>query len=181
MIGLSKDCWVSSPPRAVQPSLPLNVARFRYGEPRSTVLIKRAILIVILVLLPPFAMSSYRAYVQIRDLELQVPDSVLRDGATVRANVESWARTFVEVRIELLQGAHAETLAIKEVPRNWDPVFDPRPRKDSLTAAMSAERLARFEPGPGLVRATARGSMQWLREPPPMVRERAVIIERAPR
>jgi hypothetical protein len=101
-------------------------------------------------------------------------------GATVRANVESWGRTFVELRIELIQGERAETLALKEVPRNWDPVFDFRPRRDSLVAVLSPERLARFEPGAALVRVTARGSKQWLREPPPQVRERGVVIERLP-
>lgn len=151
---------------------------YRFGEPRSTIRIKRAILIVILVLMPLFAMSSYRAYVQIKNLELHVSGAVLRDGAMLQAKVESWARTFVELRVELIQGQRAETLAIKEVPRNRDPVFDPRPRRDSLVVVLSPERLAHFEPGRALVRATARGSMQWLREPPPQVRERAVTIER---
>ncbi len=153
---------------------------YRFGEPRSTILIKRAILLVILVLLPFFAMSSYRAYVQIKGLDLVVPDSALHDGVVVLAKVESWARTYVELRIELIQGERAETLAIKEVPRNWDPVFDPRPKRDSLTVALTSRRMARFQPGPALVRATARGSMQWLREPPPRVLERAVVIPRAP-
>jgi hypothetical protein len=152
----------------------------RFGEPRSTILIKRAILAVILVLLPFFAMSSYRAWVQIKSLALLLPDSVLRDGATVQANVESWGRTFVELRIELIQGQRAETLAIKEVPRNGDPVFDVRSRRDSLVVTVAREGLARFKAGPALVRATARGSMQWLREPPPQVRARAVVIERLP-
>jgi hypothetical protein len=156
------------------------ISEYRFGEPRSTILIKRTLLAAILVLFPFFAMSSYRAWVQIKSLALAAPDSVLRGGATVQATVESWGRTFVELRIELMQGERAETLAIKEVPRNWDPVFDFRFRRDSLVVEFTPERLAHFEAGPALVRATARGSMQWLREPPPQARERAVVIERPP-
>jgi hypothetical protein len=154
---------------------------YRFAEPRSTVLIRRSILAVILVLMPLFAVSSYRAYVQIKSLDLAVPDSVLRDGGRVDAHVVSWGRTFVQLRIELIQGSRVDTLAVKEVPRNWDPVFDFRLRRDSLSVTLTPGDLARFEPGPALVRAAARGSMQWLREPPPQVRERAVVIAGATR
>jgi hypothetical protein len=154
---------------------------YPFAEPTSTVLIRRGILAVLLVLMPLFAMSSYRAYVQIKSFDLAVPDTVLGEGGRVDAHVVSWARTFVQLRIELIQGARVDTLAIKEVPRNWDPVFDFRPRRDSLTVTLTPQVLARFQPGPALVRAAARGSMQWLREPPPQVRERVVVITGAAR
>jgi hypothetical protein len=154
---------------------------YRFAEPRSTVLIRRSILAILLVLMPLFAISSYRAYVQIKSFDLAVPDSLLRDGGRIDAHVVSWARTFVQLRIELIQGHRVDTLAIKEVPRNWDPVFDFRPRRDSLTVTLTPQMLERFQPGPALVRAAARGSMQWLREPPPQVRERAVLIAGAAR
>lgn len=154
---------------------------YPFAEPTSTKLIRRGILTVILVLMPLFAASSYRAWVQIKRLDLVVPDTVLRDGATLHAHVVSWGRTFVELRVELIQNQRADTLAIKEVPKNGDPVFDFRPRRDSLVVALTAARLAGFQPGPALVRVTARGSMQWLREPPPHVRERAVVIAGAAR
>jgi hypothetical protein len=131
---------------------------------------------VLLVLMPLFAMSSYRAYVQIKSFDLAVPDTVLGDGGRIDTHVVSWGRTFVQLRIELIQGPRVDTLAVKEVPRNWDPVFDFRPSQDSLTATLTPRVLARFQPGPALVRAAARGSMQWLREPPPQVRERSVLI-----
>jgi hypothetical protein len=37
--------------------------------------------------------------------------------------------------------------------------------------------LARFEPGTATLRATAVGRPQWLRVPPPTVREQPVIIQ----
>jgi hypothetical protein len=43
---------------------------------------------------------------------------------------------------------------------------------------LAPEQLARFLSGPATVRATATGRRQWLRLPPPTVREAAVDIRR---
>ena len=40
----------------------------------------------------------------------------------------------------------------------------------------TAALLERFRPGPATLRATGLGSSQWLRVPPPEVRERYVEI-----
>ena len=151
--------------------------RFVLQEPRSAVLLRRVLLFLVAVHIPIWALSSYRAYVQIRDLRLHAAGPVLREGSEIRVDVVSSGRTLADVRLELVQGAHAETLGTLRVPSNWDAVYDFRSRRASLVVVIPAERLASFHAGAGLLRATARGRPQWLREPPPVVRELAVRLQ----
>jgi len=135
----------------------------------------------IICLVTPFliagAISSYRAYVQVRRLDIHVDGSTLAEGSGARADVVSSGRVPVTLRLELVQGTRAETLGEKIVPTRRDPFLDPRAVQGTLSVAVTAEVLARFAPGPALLRATARGRPQWLREPPPLVREAAVVIQ----
>ena len=82
------------------------------------------------------------------------------------------------VRLELIQGLHSEVLGSVRVWKSGDGFYDPRPRKGSLAVALTSEQLGRFRSGPALVRATARGRSQWLRVPPPEVREFVVELVR---
>jgi hypothetical protein len=120
--------------------------------------------------------SGYRAIVQIFRLELRVPDSQVAGGSRVGLYVKTSARVEAIAILELRQGARAETLGIQCMPRNWDAAYDPRPRHDSIFTVLGADVLGRFAPGPATLRATAIGSMQWLRTPPPTVREASVTI-----
>lgn len=52
------------------------------------------------------------------------------------------------MRLELIQGPHAEELGTQGVRRNEWAFFDPRPRQASQTFVLAAEVLARFQPGP---------------------------------
>ena len=98
-------------PRAITPS--------PFEESRAAKLGNRAVLWFILLQLPIGALSSYRAWVQIKELTL----------------------TTVVVEIE-------------------------------------PQMLAEFDPGPAVLRASAVGRPQWLRVPPPTIREMAVTISR---
>lgn len=98
----------------------------------------------------------------------------------MRSEIVSWARTESDARIELVQGDHVEMLGEVYVARNREPVFDPRPKRDSVVVTLTPTVLARFENGPARLRASAPGRPQWLRVPPPTIREHAVVIERAP-
>jgi hypothetical protein len=71
-------------------------------------------------------------------------------------------------------------LAVQQVRGNDWASFDPRPRRASQRVLLTPEQLARFPDGPATVRATATGRPQWLRLPPPTVREAAVEIRRGP-
>ena len=50
-----------------------------------------------------------------------------------------------------------------------------------MAVVVTPELLGRFEPGAALVRATAHGRSQWLRTPPPEVREVAIEIRQQQR
>ena len=122
--------------------------------------------------------SGYRAIVQVFSLNVQLSSPTVRPGATVGYDVVSSGRAPVTVTLELVQGPRAETLAVRRVATSIDPAYDPRTKKGSASVVLSAAQLARFAIGPAAVRATALGSSQWLRVPPPTVREVAVTIER---
>ena len=120
--------------------------------------------------------SAYRAWVQVRSVALRVPDLELRPGGVVEVDAVSWARTHVTVRLVLVQGVHAETLAVHRIPSNHVASLDPRTQTAHLLIPLTAARLAHYRPGEAVLRATAIGGPQWLRTPPPKVDERRVII-----
>jgi hypothetical protein len=131
-------------------------------------------LVAVHVVLATF--SGYRAIWQIYRLELRVESAVLRPGATVGFEVVSSGRVEVEAVLELVQGAVAETLAVRWLPRNENASYDPRPKRASASVVLTPANLAAFNAGPAIVRATANGGMQWLRTPPPTVTARRVEI-----
>jgi hypothetical protein len=120
--------------------------------------------------------SGYRAVVQIFRLELDPVGGVVRAGSTVRARVVTSGRTRASVRLELVQGARAETLGTLAIRGNRDGALDPRPRHATLTVTLAPSSVARFAAGPAVLRAVATGASQWLRTPPPTVREARVLL-----
>jgi hypothetical protein len=149
-----------------------------FQDPRPIVLMKRAIMVLLAICLVTAVDSGYRAYVQVRSLEIHLKDSVLRSDSVIQTTVVCSGRTFVDVRLELVQGTHAETLAVQRVPGNDWASIDPRPQRASQNVVITPEVLARFRAGEARVRAIAIGRPQWLRLPPPTVRETTVTIER---
>lgn len=147
-----------------------------FEESRASRLGKRAVLWFILLQLPIGALSSYRAWVQIKELTLTTTSSTLVPGVVVQSTLVSWARVESDARIELVQGQRVAMLGEVYLPRNREPVFDPRPRHGSVVVALTPAMLDGFEPGSATLRATALGRSQWLRVPPPTVREHQVTI-----
>jgi hypothetical protein len=147
-------------------------------DARPIALMKRAGLLLLALCFVTALLSGHRAYYQVRSLELQLPGPTLHNGSVIHVEVAGSGRTTLDVRVELIQGGHSETLAVQQVRGNDWAAFDPRPRKASQNVVLTPEQLARFLPGPATVRATATGRPQWLRLPPPTVREAAVEIER---
>ena len=138
---------------------------------------RRLVIGAVLVLyVIPGLFSSYRAWVQIHSLDLAVAGREIRPGDTIRVNAVSWARTWVYVDLFLIQGTRTDTLATHEIARNRNPSIDPRWRRDSMTVVITPALLAGFAPGPAIIRAKAEGGPQWLRTPPPLVRERSVQL-----
>lgn len=147
-------------------------------DARPISLLKKAVWPVLALCLVTALASGYRAYYQVLGLELQLTETTLGDGSAFQVALVGSGRTTVEVRVELIQGAHSETLAVQQVRGNDWASFDPRPRRASQRVLLTPEQLARFQNGPATVRATATGRPQWLRLPPPTVREAAVEIRR---
>jgi len=139
--------------------------------------LKRVFAFVIAALLAIGMVSSYRAYVQVRDLELSAP-AVLSAGSIVTSSVVSSGRTTVDVEVDLIQGAHSERLLMLQVRGNELGFFDPRTRHGSEGAMLTMDILSRFQPGGARLRATATGRHQWFRLPPPTVREFEVEIRK---
>jgi hypothetical protein len=136
---------------------------------------------LIVVHVPLALWSGYRAIVQVQKLEVNATSKVLEDGSTIHAGVVSSGRATVDIWLEMIQGARAETLGVRRVPTGANPAYDPRFKYGSMAVVVTPEVLARFEPGTALVRATAHGRPQWLRTPPPEVREVAIEIRQQPR
>jgi hypothetical protein len=138
--------------------------------------LKRLFVFVIVLLLVIGAVSSHRAYFQVRSLELTAPHS-LTAGSVVNAAVVGSGRTQVDVEVDLIQGTHSERLMHLHLTGNKLAFFDPRTQHGSDSVALTAETLSNFQPGPARLRAVATGCEQWTRLPPPTVRELEVEIK----
>ena len=137
----------------------------------------RRIIVPLVIVHVLFALwSGYRAIVQVFGLDLRVPAQVLHDGSRVTFDVTSSGRVTVTVRLELIQGSRAETLSVLRVRTSRNASYDPFPKHGSQSVVLTQERLSRFVPGAAVVRATAVGLPQWLRTPPPTIRETRVTI-----
>lgn len=146
-------------------------------DARPIAAMKKVLLALLALCLVTALASGYRAYFQVLSLELHLTDAVLRGGSVVRTAVVTSGRTHVDVRLELIQGDLSETLAVRRVPGNAWASFDPRPQRASHEVVLTPELLARFRTGAARLRATATGRPQWMRLPPPTVRETAVDIQ----
>ena len=145
-------------------------------DARPILWLKRLFVFVIVLLLVIGAVSSHRAYFQVRSLELTAPHS-LAAGSVVNAAVVGSGRTQVDVEVELIQGTHSERLMHLHLTGNKLAFFDPRTQHGSDSVALTAETLSNFQPGPARLRAIATGCEQWTRLPPPTVRELEVEIK----
>lgn len=98
-------------------------------DSRSRALLKATLVVLLVVYLSIGMMAAYRAWFQVKSLDLKTNDSVLRHGSVVETILVSYARTTIDVRVELIQGSHAETIATKRLRGNEWAFFDPRSRQ----------------------------------------------------
>jgi hypothetical protein len=146
-------------------------------DTRAIAWVKRACAIVVSVYLVIGMIALYRALVQVRSLEMQSPD-VIQNGAAVTSTVVSYARVPLDVRIELVQDGHTETVAVQRVPKNEWSLLDPRTRESSQSAVLTDDLLSRFAEGKAIMRTTVIRREQLTRLPPPLIREQVVEIQR---
>jgi len=134
------------------------------------------IVVVSVIYVLPGLFSSYRAWVQVQSLDLIVQRAAVQPGDTIRVQALSWGRTWVDVDLQLIQDGHSETLAAHEIPKNHNASIDPRWRRDSIVVVLTDRVLKGYKSGPAKLRATAVGGPQWLRTPPPLIREASVKL-----
>jgi hypothetical protein len=155
------------------------------------VLLKRLCLVVLSAYLVIGLISAYRAWYQVKSLDLRLEGSGslfvpndsraeivggVANGSVFEADLVSYARTHIDVRLELVQGTNSETLALGTLPGNEWGFWDPRTRQRSFKTVLTDEVLNHFQPGRAKLRATATGRHQWMRLPPPVVREITVEL-----
>ena len=146
-------------------------------ESRGLVIVKKVIWVFVGVNFIFMVMSGYRAYYQVRSLDLRLVESVLRSGISVEVITESYGRDPITVRLDLIKGAKTKTLGGIRIPPNYIPAVDPRVKRVSMTVTLTPELLAGFESGPAQLRATALGRPEFGRTPPPLIREASVQIK----
>jgi hypothetical protein len=135
-----------------------------------------AILSIMIPFLISGGIAGHRAYFQLRQLEIYLDSTNLHPGALVRAEALSSGRVPVTVSLQIVQGRQYRLLDSRIVPASRQSFFDPRTVPGALSVVVTPEMLAPFTPGPALLRATLRGRPQWMREPPPLLREINVRI-----
>ena len=145
-------------------------------QTRPIAWLKRGLVFVIVALVSIEVVSGYRAYYQVKDLELSAPRT-LSAGSTVNTSVVTSGRTWVDVEVDLIQGAHTERLIALRVRKNNLGFFDPRTQQASESFTLTRETLSRFQPGSARLRSVATGRLQWTILPPPTVREMEVEIQ----
>jgi hypothetical protein len=138
--------------------------------------LKRCFILVIVTLLAMGAMSSYRAYVQVKSVELNAP-RLLSVGSVVHTSVVTSGRTMADVEVDLIQGAHSAQLLKLHLTGNRLGFFDPRTQTASETVFLTSKMLSGFQPGAARLRSVATGRHQWMRLPPPTVREIEVEVK----
>ena len=120
--------------------------------------------------------SGYRAIVQVYRVELTTDTPTLRPGTAVDIAVATSGRATVDAELELIQLMHAETLAVLIVRDHTNASYDPRTIHAARRVTLTSQQLAHFRAGPARLRVTANGRSQWLRVPPPVIREQAIEI-----
>jgi hypothetical protein len=145
-------------------------------DTRPILWLKRVFVAFIAVYVGVGLVSAHRAYIQVRSLEFNAPNS-LSAGIVVETLLVSSGRTTVDVEVDLIQGAHSERLYVMQLRGNEFGFWDPRARHGSKGVTLTPETLSKFQPGAARLRSVAIGRPQWMRLPPPTVRELEVEIK----
>lgn len=120
--------------------------------------------------------SADRAWTQVRSLTVKVAGPEIGAGSAPRIEVVTSGRVTIRVFVTLVQGTHTDTLALQTIGGHRDGFWDPRFISKTFAPVLTPAQMARYSAGPALLRVEARGRPQWLREPPPVVREVPVTI-----
>jgi hypothetical protein len=147
-------------------------------EPRAMIWFRRAIITAACLNILLFSWSMCRRIWQVMRLDLSVSSTVLTPGVTVSTDVITTGEVPNPIRLELVQGTHAELLMERRGGLPTVRSYDPRLFRYTPSVVITPELLARFSPGPATLRLTGVGMQKLLRTPPNRVREVQVTVRR---
>ena len=147
-------------------------------ESTAVLRIRRVLITIACVHMLFFTWSMYRRIWQVLHIDLRASSTVIAPGTTVSYDVITSGETQNRILLQVVQGAHAETLLEQRARVNSVSAYDPRVFQYTPTITITGEMLARFEPGPATLRLTGFGGQKLLRTPAPRVREMKVQISR---
>lgn len=122
------------------------------------------------------AWSANRAWWQVRDLHVQAPSGAVRAGWRPLISVVTSGRKEVTVLVLLRQGVRTDTIAMHRIGGHKDGFWNPLFISQTFAPRVSRIQAGRFTEGPATLRVEAHGYPQWLRTPPPVIREILVRI-----
>lgn len=145
-------------------------------EWKGFVILRRTIIAIAIVHFSLAAASGYRAIVQVYDVTIGTSPAI-RPGHSLKVHVSTSGRTYVDVRVDLVQGGHTEKIGTTQVDSNDSFFYDPRAKRIAMSIVIPADILSRFTVGEATIRAEAVGRPQWLRTPPPTIDEVKVRLD----
>jgi len=166
--------WVNSP----EPSRSIATRRFIMPRRESRVVlwVRRVLIVAVALNVALFSWSMVRRIWQVMRIDFSVTSLTLAPGVTVSTDVITTGEVPNPIRLELVQGSHAETLIERHGGLPTVRSYDPRLFRYTPSVVITPELLARFAPGPATLRLTGVGMQKLLRTPPNRVREIQVTL-----
>jgi hypothetical protein len=171
----SVTVWTAAVSECTIRHMPATAFADRTRAPATYRVLRRVTLAVVAIWVPLALWSGYRAVVQVFSLRIQAPAALVA-GATLQADVVTSGRAHADISLELVQGSRVVLIGRQFFAGNRDGALDPRLRRGSLAFTIAPAHLEGWASGPLTIRATAVGRHQWMRLPPPTVRE--VMVQR---
>lgn len=144
-------------------------------ESRGLKVIRRTILTLAVIHFSLAAVSGYRAWVQVKNIQIRTTDETLGPGSSIQVYAVTSARNAVTISLEAVQNGATRSLASVTVPGNKN-FYDPRSARERFVVVLTPEILTKLKEGQVVLRATGLGRSQFLRVPPPTVVERESAI-----
>ena len=145
-------------------------------EPRAMRWVGRLVIAVACVNILLFSWSICRRIWQVPWIVLRTSSAVIEPGVTISADVITTGEVDNPILLELVQGAHRETLWQRRGTIAHVRSYDPRLYRYTPSIIVTAPMLAGFTAGPATLRLTGFGMQKLLRTPPPRVRDLRVEI-----
>src|SRR4051812_28739333 len=131
-------------------------------DARAVTWVKRVLIGLFCVHFKLAAWDMYKRIWQVLRADLYVSSTTVKAGATVSYDVITTGETYNVIQLELVQGAHTETLLRQRARLQAIATYDPRVFQYTPTITITPELLNRFAPGPATLRLTGFGGQKLL-------------------